>query len=559
MHPCQDPIVNRRLLQNHPYPVVFPAKKEKDEPPVVRQKQISSLGGTLNLPPELWAEVFLYCLPGPPAEDDPHPWYNRDKYISPLTAPLLLCQVCRVWREIAVNLPRLWQRLGVYVSMGSACPAPGLAELWLARSGSLPLTLSLHQQNEANLNALVAGRILVLFIKHTSRWANIDLYLAGSRIVLNNTNTNGGGENKKLSAAPILENFRLRTSSRVYEKEERYIFGVFQDVPRLNRLHVSRVPELDLLGNSTVDVPWGQLSTLSLDYVPSTGTALHILAKCHSLEECRIKTDALFGPLLNPDEPLVHAALRHLDINVGYEHFTAFFSRATLPALTHLSVHVRGPLEHYGWEHACFDEFIARSSCMLESLQLFDSGMRNDQFIRLLQNRYLQELDELVVNDRRDWTWDPFVKDVAFDLMNCLLGKETYAVLAALDGGFIVNDNEGGEGNGSGGGAGQDLETDTGVDNGGGEAEGDGNAESEKANGRVCCLPKLTKLVVRGNCLETVDGTIADMVESRFYFREQGVAHLRSIKLDLPSSHLGDLQRLKVMQTEGLDLELAFI
>ncbi|KAF6763099.1 hypothetical protein DFP72DRAFT_801201 [Ephemerocybe angulata] len=411
------------------------------------------------LPPEVWAEVFLYCLPEPPPANGPHPWYNRDRYISPLTAPLLLCQVCRRWREIAVTMPRLWQRLGVYVSMGTACPAPGLADLWLSRSGSLPLILSLHQQNESNLNALVAGRILVLFIKHTSRWMDVDLYLAGSRL---------------MAAAPILQRFRLRTSSRVYEKEERYIFGVIQDVPRLNDLHISRVPELDLLGNSTVDVPWHQLGSLALDYVPSIGTSLHVLSKCERLEECTIKADALFGPLFQ--EPLVHTSLRSLSINIGCDHFTAFFSRATLPALRDLSIQIRGPLEHYGWPQPCFEEFLSRSECRLARLEIRDSGMRADQFAMCLQHRFLQDVEELVIDDRRDWTWDPFVKDLAFDLMNCSRSADTYAALVV---------------------------------------------------GRVCFLPKLLSLVVRGNCMQTSDGTISDMVESRFYFHEQNVEKLR--------------------------------
>lgn len=497
------------------------------------------------LPPEVWAEVFLYCLPEPPPANGPHPWYNRDRYISPLTAPLLLCQVCRRWREIAVTMPRLWQRLGVYVSMGTACPAPGLADLWLSRSGSLPLILSLHQQNESNLNALVAGRILVLFIKHTSRWMDVDLYLAGSRLVLTSTSSNP--VDAKMAAAPILQRFRLRTSSRVYEKEERYIFGVIQDVPRLNDLHISRVPELDLLGNSTVDVPWHQLGSLALDYVPSIGTSLHVLSKCERLEECTIKADALFGPLFQ--EPLVHTSLRSLSINIGCDHFTAFFSRATLPALRDLSIQIRGPLEHYGWPQPCFEEFLSRSECRLARLEIRDSGMRADQFAMCLQHRFLQDVEELVIDDRRDWTWDPFVKDLAFDLMNCSRSADTYAALVVLEGGYIAD------------GAGADGGTE--VDNGSGAEDGsngnsvDGNGRLTR--GRVCFLPKLLSLVVRGNCMQTSDGTISDMVESRFYFHEQNVEKLRSLKLDIPSSHLGDLQRLKWMETEGLDLDLAFI
>ena len=493
--------------------------------------------------------MFLNCLPEPPPIDGPYPWYNRNKYISPLTAPLLLCQICRVWRQIAVTLPQLWQRLGVYVAMGSACPAPPLAELWLVRSGSLPLILSLHQQNEANLNALAAGRILVLFFRHTTRWMDVDLSLAGSRLVFGNhpgptANASSSEysasttDKRIISPAPMLERFKFRTSSRVYEREERYIFGVFQGVPRLNALHISRVPELDLLGNSTVGVPWHQLSTLTLDYVPSVGTTLHLLSKCDRLEEFSFRADALFGPL--PEEPVVHTWLKRLIVNVGNEHFTAFFERATLPALKGLTVCVRGSLDAYGWAHVPFEEFLSRSQCNLANLEIHDSGMRLYQLVRTLQHPSLQELEGLAVDDRRDWTWEPFVKDLAFDLLNCALYSEARAVLALLDGVYTL----------VGGTAAPDNEP---------GGEGDNGDEGTSNRRRTCFLPKLKELIVRGNCLDTMDGTIADMVESRFYFREEGVEQLRSVKIDIPSNHLGDIQRLKAMQAEGLELDLDFV
>ncbi|TEB30361.1 hypothetical protein FA13DRAFT_1733672 [Coprinellus micaceus] len=343
---------------------------------------------------------------------------------------------------------------------------------------------------------------------------DVDLSLAGSRLVFGN-HPGPTANARIISPAPMLERFRFRTSSRVYEREERYIFGVFQDVPRLNALHISRVPELDLLGNSNVGVPWHQLSTLTLDYVPSVGTTLHLLSKCDRLQEFSFKADALFGPL--PEEPVVHTWLKRLTVSVGNEHFTAFFERS-------LTVCVRGSLDTYGWEHAPFEGFLSRST-----------------LVRTLQHHSLQELEELVIDDRRDWTWEPFVKDLAFDLLNCALYTEAHAVLALLDGVYILVGGTAAPG-----------------DN---EPGGDGGSGDEEASSRrrTCFLPKLKELTVRGNCLDTMDGTIADMVESRFYFREGGVEQLRSVRMDIPSNHLGDIQRLKAMQAEGLHLELDFI
>ncbi|KII94724.1 hypothetical protein PLICRDRAFT_78038, partial [Plicaturopsis crispa FD-325 SS-3] len=50
-----------------------------------------------HIPPELWAEIFIHCLP-------------HDDFVVPSerTAPLLLVQICKLWRAIATTTPRLW-------------------------------------------------------------------------------------------------------------------------------------------------------------------------------------------------------------------------------------------------------------------------------------------------------------------------------------------------------------------------------------------------------------------------------------------------------------------
>jgi hypothetical protein len=48
-------------------------------------------------PMDVWRVIFLNCLP-------------EEEYISPkaLSAPLLLCQICRTLRELAISMPILW-------------------------------------------------------------------------------------------------------------------------------------------------------------------------------------------------------------------------------------------------------------------------------------------------------------------------------------------------------------------------------------------------------------------------------------------------------------------
>ncbi|KAJ7167598.1 hypothetical protein C8R46DRAFT_1093542, partial [Mycena filopes] len=52
----------------------------------------------LTLPPEITTEIFLCCLPEKRLGD----------VVNTMEAPLLLLQVCSVWRQIAISTRRLW-------------------------------------------------------------------------------------------------------------------------------------------------------------------------------------------------------------------------------------------------------------------------------------------------------------------------------------------------------------------------------------------------------------------------------------------------------------------
>ncbi|KAJ6559907.1 hypothetical protein B0H19DRAFT_864058, partial [Mycena capillaripes] len=51
----------------------------------------------LTLPPEISARIFVECLPS----------HGRVRP-STVTAPLLLAQICRDWRHIAISSCQLW-------------------------------------------------------------------------------------------------------------------------------------------------------------------------------------------------------------------------------------------------------------------------------------------------------------------------------------------------------------------------------------------------------------------------------------------------------------------
>jgi len=460
-----------------------------------------------SIPVEILQEIFIRCI-SPPAcrPEQVHQSYSYGFLLQ--TTPLSLCQVCSLWRRSSLSLSKLWTSLDVCVSMGKARPPLPLAALWLVRSGSLPLALSLHQQNESNDNRIAAGEILDLYKLYIHRWQKVHFNLTGPRYC------------RLLSSqqrsAPLLKQFHMQTYYRMYEEEEKDLFGVFAFVPSLTHLHVSRIPDLNLRANGAVPIPWNQLISLFLDYVPSVGTALLILEKCSSLKHCCIKVDAILGPL--PTHPVCYN-LSSLVINISNNLTEAFLANAKVPGLTRLTIYVRGPLDQYGWPQRSFASFLERSSCRLLHFEIHDSGMKYEEFVECLHNPYLQSLESIVVDDRRDWTWDPFITD---------------STLALLTFPSFIHKSW------------KTLEEQSGFNS------------SEKYQSRVCQLPHLEAVTFRGSCLWAVDGAIADMVESRWRFHFQEMRRIRRVQLDLLSSHVEDIRRLREFSNEGLLLDLYF-
>jgi len=469
------------------------------------------------MPIEILQDIFIRCLPGPPSSRSLYRFLERQVY-KPSSAPLLLCQICELWRQCAICLPDLWASLDVYVFMGKPRPSLELAALWLARSGALPLSLGLYQQSDSYDNHVSAGEVLNIYTRYVHRWFNIQLDLSGPRIPR---------YTRLLSpqhrSAPMLKHFRMQTSYQVHEDEENDLFGIFNNAPRLSNLYVSKIPNLSLDGVSAVSVPWSQLVSLKLDYVPSVGTVLHILQKCQDLTDCAIKVDSISGPL--PRDPIYHLHLISLTLHIDHEQASAFLQHIALPGLARLAIYGKEPLDQYGWPQPKFLGFLERSECRLVHFEIHDTGMRFDEFAECVSNPQLQTLKSIIVDDRRDWMWDPPVTDLALGLLTCstLLDKSPSTTATAFT-----------------------------------ELPFAFDPESETIPTKLipCVLPKLESLTFRGSCLWSADGAVADMIESRWRFRWNEVRRIKRVELDLLENHVEDFRRLSEFYDEGLELYL---
>ncbi|KAJ7680584.1 hypothetical protein DFH06DRAFT_423619 [Mycena polygramma] len=103
------------------------------------------------------AEIFTHCLPIMPEDRFSEP--------SPHRAPLLVAQVCRRWRRVALSTPSLWNSFPL--ESGFNLP---LFRLWMERSGASPLSFS---ADDGSLESI---------LPYSHRWRNISLKLNDSSV-----------------------------------------------------------------------------------------------------------------------------------------------------------------------------------------------------------------------------------------------------------------------------------------------------------------------------------------------------------------------------------------
>ncbi|KAJ7209837.1 hypothetical protein C8J57DRAFT_1608522 [Mycena rebaudengoi] len=87
----------------------------------------------LTIPPEIVSLIFIASLPT-----------NLHPEPSPNTAPLLVAQICRRWREIALETSELWA--SVYIPAARRNGSE-LLEAWLQRAKGVPVSLYLDPQS----------------------------------------------------------------------------------------------------------------------------------------------------------------------------------------------------------------------------------------------------------------------------------------------------------------------------------------------------------------------------------------------------------------------------
>ena len=216
----------------------------------------------MKVPVDLLARIFLLCLP------------EADFIIpNPLEAPLLLCRVCRIWKDTAIDTPRLWASLSI--------PKNGA---WRDKTWVSCLKKWLDRSREAS--SLSLGIFFPMHLHHS-----IDHYIIQSIFV----------------TAPRWRHVRLNMSDHLLN------FMVNTPLPNLQTLEIERdtalfyfsigteqAPELQsislltpVLHPDSLAIPWQQLTHFSSNCPMDVDKHIKLLLLCPLITSYGMSLDNL--------------------------------------------------------------------------------------------------------------------------------------------------------------------------------------------------------------------------------------------------------------------------
>jgi hypothetical protein len=354
-----------------------------------------------KLPPEIWSEIFRASCGSTVLLLPP----------KPCTAPWTISQVCEMWRQIALDEPRLWNNIVVdHISNGKFRKINDLSMLEMIRTvfsrrGEFPICYE-HSRGvfgtSANPIDLVVIPRLLFFRKiklsFMASWFKTLLGLPS------------GCVNSLESADLALSwDWELTSEDRI---------TLFSEARNLQHIRIfwrkSDYQDLPLYPG-VLDLPWSQLTDLSLEHISLTlAMALDVLRQSLRLASWTLHLGIHPDSRPIPDN-ITSTTLRSFKLLSPDETFSPFLQRIQLPSLQmfHCTVS-EGNISQLD-----ISSFIKRSGCSLESFYL--GGFWN-QHSRVLNGTLMESLPHLVELDARFFTFPATVlkRMLRMELLPCL-------------------------------------------------------------------------------------------------------------------------------------------
>jgi hypothetical protein len=344
-----------------------------------------------SLPSTVLSVIFAHCLAG------------TDLFIEPDvdSAPLSLGQVCREWRTIAISAPSLWTSLlicGSDAQIGRLLPA---IQLWLARSGTLPLSIGICVFQARELTYPSLDKIIAELVPHSHRWERLHLRIPAAyleRLL-----------DRPAVPFPSLRSLRLDPTTSVDEMGT-WSFRISPGATALRHLSING--HTVQFSPCRITAPWSQLTALSSTAHMTIDDCFEIFRLCANLHTCSLLSVHTSFRRLNfcqPRAPIVVPDLSALCVHCTGDSFHGLAALLNALQLTGLrTLEIAGPPLDF-WPQSQFRGFLARSSPPLTRVAFSNIPMSEDN---LLENiRMLPELTALEASLRdRDLRTDD-VKD----------------------------------------------------------------------------------------------------------------------------------------------------
>ncbi|KAJ6504275.1 hypothetical protein C8R47DRAFT_968588 [Mycena vitilis] len=308
------------------------------------QKQLETFSyPCITLPPEVLSQIFILCLRPPRARP------------NVTEAPLLLCNVCKIWRDTAITTPELWSSL--QVNLNSSLFGSNfidLLDLWLSRSGSQPLSLGVcYNEFTMAQRRQPLHQLNQLLMRHSEQWVDLELRLAGASEFLQFK-----GHFPALRTLVVdhpVEPSQFRVTS-------------FLDAPRLANAQLGFA-----CGLRPILLPWAQLTVLRCESL-SVMDCFSLLHETTRIIEFTVYLD-WDGPKVPGSALLLLPTLRSLHLLREGCHMD-LLDHLTLPALEALSISF-DPIEI-----PRFLLFLTRSSCSLQRIIIDAWEFRQEHLVQ---------------------------------------------------------------------------------------------------------------------------------------------------------------------------------
>jgi hypothetical protein len=320
--------------------------KEKQERIIQSMNLHRGLQSALwRLPDEVLSETFVQCLP--PG--------NLCRY-SPKLAPLLLTRICRRWREVSVDMPRLWCRLLVRVDVNNWQKAVYCFNSWLKRSRGIPIALGLY--GDTNNDASILQSLLQPYNNQISSLIMYDDVSKASELLLQNLpalrELTMTGSLVRFYGSTVDESIsRLPSGLRSLRLLERACVHELENLHSLNPVWAHLIHVEICLDDTRIIVRLLQLG-------------LNLSSITIWLERRRRRRN-----VVRVLEPVMHTKLQSLRIGHDWQQTTNYYLPSLFHALSLPNLRVLDAGEARAqWPHTEFRAFLARSNCPLESLTL---------------------------------------------------------------------------------------------------------------------------------------------------------------------------------------------